>query len=205
MRITTQRSTARRKQKSDWLYRTLFIIAIGVGLVSCDKNSKADIKPHAAATTTPLEWSDEREQSSHEFICPADSVMMGRRRGGNKPDENSAVWFRCATVQQFETLTTASPEWSDNHDEHNHQFSCPQNKVMTGTSHTGDEKEPTKYHCSLLIDAWGNQIQAISGEWQSRVDESSHTFECESNQVLVGRTHRGDEHKPTGYICATLW
>jgi hypothetical protein len=205
MKITTKPSNEHRNRKFDWLYISLLVSAICFSLVSCDRTSKPEIKPHAAATTTPLEWSEEYSQSGHYFICPDNTVMMGRRRGGNDPDENSAVWFRCATVQQFEQLKTADSAWSGHHDEDNHIYSCPGNKVLTGTSHYLDEKEPTDYHCSLLIDAWGNQIQPLGQEWESRGDESSHTFECADNQVLVGRSHRGDEHDATKYQCATLW
>ncbi|GAA3019961.1 hypothetical protein GCM10017559_50360 [Streptosporangium longisporum] len=82
--------------------------------------------------------------------------------------------------------------------------SCPDNQVMTGRSHTGDENGYTKYSCSqIFID--DEQVTVERRGWVGVGRESSSLFEAPENQVIVGRRHSGNENGYTYYEQAALW
>lgn len=56
----------------------------------------------------------------------------------------------------------------------------------------------------LSAPAYAELATIKHGTWSSEQKESEHDFKCPSNQVLVGREHRGDENKMSYYLCATV-
>lgn len=112
-------------------------------------------------------------------------------------------------------------------------FSCPVDEVMVGRGHAysdeskyptddtgqdrGDENGRTDYRCAKLYDGTvseSNRISVLPGEWfGGRTEDASNAhghqphggvFTCPTNEVLVGRAHRGDETNLTRYQCAKL-
>lgn len=94
------------------------------------------------------------------------------------------------------------------------EFLCPDNTVMTGRWHKGDENGKTKYEYAelRLVDENGNLFispnqRIIVGipKWSTQIKESSgHEFQAPYNQVIVGRRHYGDENGYTQYATATV-
>ena len=84
---------------------------------------------------------------------------------------------------------------------------CPDNMVMTGRMHTGDENGPTEYECAAL--ELHNPYRAITlratievkdRDWTGRCEkESVCAFLAADNRVITGRMHTGDENGPTRY------
>jgi len=169
--------------------------------VHADDNVRPAIKPRAAATITPWPWSNNFPEDDHRFTC-ADGVMIGRAHDG---DENGDTRYRCGEVHQFEKLIPIEHFWTGSTDENDFTYECPQNYVMTGRYHYGDENGSTQYQCASLKDAWGNVISVVPGSWTEVGEESGSSFECSENQVMVGRGHKGDENGDTKYKCAVMW
>ena len=84
---------------------------------------------------------------------------------------------------------------------------CPDDMVMTGRWHTGDENGPTKYECAALrlYDPYSQSTKAAL----IRVTNRSWTHECakedgcgyvaDGNRIITGRKHSNDENGPTRY------
>lgn len=85
-------------------------------------------------------------------------------------------------------------------------FLCPSNCVLTGRCHSGDENGKTWYEYAELeaVDENGNvmsgKISVGPVTWSSAITESSGLgFDAPTNQVIVGREHKGDENGITTY------
>ena len=170
--------------------------------VHADDNVRPAIKPRAAATITPWPWSNNFPENDHRFDC-ADGVMIGR---AHDKDEKGDTRYRCGEVHQFDKLVPADRTWSGSMEESDHSYECPQNQVMTGRYHYGDENGSTQYQCAVVRDAWANVMNIVPGEWIFWGVEPATRFQCEDNEVMVARRHKGDEtHGLTYYKCAVMW
>lgn len=90
-------------------------------------------------------------------------------------------------------------------------FLCPSNCVLTGRCHSGDENGKTWYEYAELeaVDENGNimsgKISVGPVTWSSAITESSGLgFDAPTNQVIVGREHKGDENAQTIYATAVV-
>ncbi len=84
---------------------------------------------------------------------------------------------------------------------------CPDNMVMTGRWHKGDENKPTKYECGSLrlYDPYSESTKVA----KIRVTDRSWTHDCgkesscgyiaDGNRIITGRKHTDDEQGPTRY------
>lgn len=169
--------------------------------VHADDNVRPAIKPRAAATVSPLPLSGVVDENDHRFSCDQ-SVLIGRVHDG---DEKGDTRYRCGEVHQFEKLIPTDHFWTDSVDEHHFTYQCPQNYVMAGRYHYGDEEGSTQYQCAVLKDAWGNVISVVPEPWVDVGDETGSSYQCPENKVMVGRSHTGDEHGNTKYKCAVMW
>ncbi|MEN5305397.1 hypothetical protein [Pseudomonas sp. TWI628] len=144
-------------------------------------------------------WSSDQKESDHDFRCPSNQVLVGRKHSG---DENADTNFLCATVFQKETLKTFN-ETKQNVGTWTYA-SCPEPKIMTGRGRSGDEEEPYWIYCSEVRDVWGH---ALVPTWTSDKEgkESDHEAVCGKNQVLAGMRLSGDENGQTFYYCAELY
>ena len=169
------------------------------------------IKPRAQAKViNDLSLSNNQEESDHRFTCGDEGngtsgyVIVGRKHSG---DENGDTNYRCGKVDQFGVLgPLVDSEQHSNNPEDGVYFICPENKMLTGRIHEGDENDPEHFTCSSLKDSWGNIMQVVpQPNWSENFDEDSHDFTCDENTVMIGKYHKGDENGDTSYLCGTLW
>ncbi|MEU8203533.1 hypothetical protein [Streptosporangium sp. NPDC049046] len=81
---------------------------------------------------------------------------------------------------------------------------CPEDQVMTGRSHYGDENADTTYQCSwIFID--GVRVEVFTGDWYGYAKESRSNFSAPLDQAIVGRWHHGDENGSTEYKTGALY
>lgn len=177
---------------------------------------------HAHADQQPIEdfsraeviheqrLSNNQKESDHDFKCGAEGsgttgyVIVGRKHSG---DENGDTNYRCGKVIQFKVLDPPGEHQvlSNEPDDGNYVV-CPENKVLTGRKHQGDENATEYFTCSSLKDIWGNIMQVVpQPNWSQNFDEDSHDFTCDENTVMIGKYHKGDENGDTSYLCGTLW
>jgi len=112
--------------------------------------------------------------------------------------------FYCKIVPKTKTVSAAQKEKGS-------YFLCPQETVMTGRYHSGDENGQTNYEYASLkaVDEDGNTVAGtITVEditWSSAFKESSgKNFQAGANRVIVGRQHSGDENGKTQYATAIV-
>ena len=149
---------------------------------------------------TNQRWSAEIKQPSGGwFRCPGNTVMTGRKHKG---DENGDTTYQYAQVffPAGPVITTGDEEWSSWKKASDERFVAPENKVITGRQHKGDENGDTRYQTSRVYyngletavnvdDNWSRGIKESSGDW----------YYCPMNQVMVGRKHNGDENADSAY------
>ncbi|MBA8991409.1 hypothetical protein FHW23_002678 [Curtobacterium pusillum] len=109
--------------------------------------------------TTKSEWI--KESSGRAFTCPTNSVMSLRLHVN---DENGDTQYRCQSLELFRgddekehPVITSDVVWSGSVKEANSSYTCPENKVLVGREHTGDENGSTRYQCAAL------QVAATGG------------------------------------------
>jgi hypothetical protein len=91
------------------------------------------------------------ESAGIEFVCPDDHFIVARFHFN---DENGQTQYRCANIiggyyGRYE-LRTVSSTWSALMNERDSNYTCPENELLTGRMHAGDENGRTKYQCSSL-------------------------------------------------------
>ncbi|WP_236238408.1 hypothetical protein [Pseudomonas faucium] len=165
-------------------------------------SEKSPVKPQGAAIITPdVEWSAWQKESASDLKCGDSKVLVGREHRG---DEHGNSRIRCATVIQFELLKTFNETRHDPVQSRNFNFTCPSPKVMIGRFSEGDENGTTGFYCVEYKDSWGDvlipsETQTIQGK------ESDHQLLCNTNEVVIGSSHVGDENATTTYRCAQLF
>ncbi len=84
-------------------------------------------------------------------------------------------------------------------------FTCPDNEVLTGRKHVGDENGSTTYYCSAVY-INGQQVQhTVLSTWSANLKESRSTFLAPVDQAIVGRWHGGDENGYTRYLTGAMY
>lgn len=89
-------------------------------------------------------------------------------------------------------------------------FQCPENTVLTGRYHSGDENGYTVYQYATLkaVDESGQPVSATIAVtdivWSEEIKESDSNYTAPSGRVLVGRYHKGDENGVTKYATAIV-
>lgn len=93
-------------------------------------------------------WSaDIKESAGVSFLCPANTVMTGRQHQG---DENGKTKYLCSPLSyqgKSVPVNQNAGAWSEEIIESTSQFVCPDNQILNGRWHKGDENGKTKYHC----------------------------------------------------------
>lgn len=146
-------------------------------------------------------WSNNYKESSHEYVCASDQVMIGRVHSG---DENGATKYRCATIAWGRSPGIEAAKISSNTiRESSSSYTCPDNTVMVGRHHIGDENGNTWYQCADLT--INNDLAKVTERfWSDWIKESRSSYACPFNQIMVGREHSGDENGKTRYQCARV-
>ncbi len=84
-------------------------------------------------------------------------------------------------------------------------FECPQDEVLIGRAHYGDETNWTMSQCGrIYIDGERVSVLHENWNWNTRQKESNSYFLGSGNQVIVGRQHLGDENGDTRHKYGTL-
>lgn len=100
-------------------------------------------------------WSGNVEESAGtKFLCPANTVMTGRRHDcknkDDKCDENGDTQYLCAPLTYEGRQVAVNPDagaWTSGIVESTSQFVCSNDQILNGREHLGDENGPTNYHC----------------------------------------------------------
>ncbi|MEH6354297.1 hypothetical protein [Pseudomonas sp. 3JA] len=218
---TTKKSTTVGITKITTLFDYNRNVIIGPGLLLENKYQKVDgevldklscIKIVAsrafnvplppAATERDRSWSGSHPEDDVNLTCYSNQIMTGRKHMG---DEQGYTYHECATAVQsgasvvIQTITksTGIKESAGIY------FVCPNNRVMIGREHIGDENADTYYGCAPATNA-GRNLTVTPHGWSDSMKEANSEFRCPTNQFLIGRWHQGDENGNTRYRCATL-
>ena len=195
-----------------WQRVTLFLLVLNICLYAWSQNNSGGVVAFQG-WQNPIQESGKDNNGTSFFICPSSQVMAGRQHSG---DENGNTRYKCAVVT-FNGVSVAPLEsqraWSNWMQESGKnsggqsQYQCPQNWVMLGRQHQGDENGNTRYLCSATTT--GNQRMVLyPTPWSDPIQESgknsggTSSFVCPSQQVMVARRHQGDENGNTWYRCA---
>jgi hypothetical protein len=156
----------------------------------------------------PAHWSQAMEESASDFICPVNTVMIGRTHWG---DENGDTLYLCTPILYGNNYVTvrwgvwsAPIEESGKHGNGESSFTCPENHIMVGRYHQGDENGDTRYLCAKLIPSQSPSALSANTYFPSQ-EESDSDFTCPANMVMTYRKHEGDENGQTTYGCARGW
>ncbi|EDM36076.1 hypothetical protein PBAL39_23752 [Pedobacter sp. BAL39] len=153
--------------------------------------------------------SNNYKESSHTFVTPTGWIMTGRRHSG---DENGSTIYEYADLKAVDSqgqplggiITVEDGRWEGYVKESNSVFVAPSDRVVLGREHYGDENKNTRYFTGVVkyngvATAIINYVNSITTK------ESNGTwFRSGSDQVVVGRTHTGDENGNTFYKYATI-
>ncbi|HEY0781786.1 MAG TPA: Ca2+-dependent phosphoinositide-specific phospholipase C, partial [Thermoanaerobaculia bacterium] len=88
-----------------------------------------------------------KESAGIQYLCPTNTVMTGRRHKG---DENGETHYLCSPLTYQGRSVPVDPNagsWSQEIVESTSQFVCPDNQILNGRMHKGDENGKTSYHC----------------------------------------------------------
>jgi len=172
-----------------------------------------------AASTIAVQTSGAIIESSGEwFMAGPERVIVGRQ---HYDDENGITYYYTAKLLIDNTVYEPAPvgttivpaAWSETgvYNESNSDFLCPENTVMVGRIHEGNENGDTRYQYATLkaINAKGETIPGYitvdDVVWHPRISESDGLgFDAPAHRVIVGRRHWGDENGWTQYATAAV-
>lgn len=166
-----------------------------------------------------------KESSGVWSISSVNSVMVGRHHSG---DENGKTYYKYAEVVYYPNSSEDAPNGTTiipslryqttEVKESSHVFLCPENTVLTGRSHVGDENGDTQYEYATLkaLDNLGRTIigritvEDVIWEEFPNVDDNNFNessgfgFDAKIDRVIVGRRHYGDENGKTEYATGVV-
>lgn len=151
-----------------------------------------------------------RKASQEYYLCSFNRVLTGRCHSG---DENGKTWFEDAELEAVDesgnlvsgVITVSSSEWSEWAKESSGQgFDALNNHVIVGREHKGDENGQTRY-ATAIVRFNGKDCMTCDRVSSSLIKESKGIWCCsDSERVLTGRHHTGDENGNTVYEYASL-
>lgn len=172
------------------------------------------------ASTQNRQSSSSFKESDGVWCCSnAKSVMTGRHHTG---DENGYTYYNFSEVCVIQASSEPAPEgtvivpdkrtFSATQVESASSFLCPNNCVLTGRMHRGDENGNTTYQYATLKAISPKGI-VIDGEitvqgitWSKGIKESEGIgFDAPEGKVIVGRSHTGDENGETRYAVGLVY
>lgn len=173
----------------------------------------------ATASTTSFETSQPiKESSGTWFVTETKRVLVGRMHSG---DENGETYYISAILETNSADMEPAPDGtiiipfirmeSAPFKESDSFFMCPENNVITGRYHSGDENGTTIYQYATLRaiapngDVIDGHISIEFNGWINVTNESSGIgFDAPVNKVIIGRRHYGDENASTQYAIGTV-
>lgn len=165
--------------------------------------TKIKIVPNVRTVTTGM------KESNSYFLCPTNTVMTGRY---HKDDENGQTQYEYATLKAVDEngksvsgkITVEDVNWSSAIKESSSNFTAPSNRVIVGRQHNGDENGDTKY-ATAVVKYNGKATFVEDIVLSGSIKESSGIwFKTNSNRVMTGRRHNGDENDNTTYYSGTI-
>lgn len=167
-------------------------------------NSKFYIVPDKRTVTSGM------KESKSNFLCPTNTVMTGRYHKG---DENGQTLYEYATLKAVDangnivagTITVEDVKWDSSIKESSGGgYDAPANRVIVGRKHDGDENGQTQY-ATAIIKIDGKTTTLEGGINSASIKESSGIwFKTDSDRVMIGRHHNGDENGQTYYTSAKV-
>ncbi|MBO3747341.1 hypothetical protein J5X84_14790 [Streptosporangiaceae bacterium NEAU-GS5] len=162
--------------------------------------------PAASAASISLSegYSARIQESGGVFYCPENQVLTGRAHHG---DENGYTTYYCATIYvNGEPVEVSRYLFEVKVKENASRYETPEDNVVVGRRHDGDENGYTWYYSATL--AWrGRPVHLVDRSWVDGLKESDHISKGVpgARQVMTGRRHSGDENGRTGYQYATVY
>jgi hypothetical protein len=140
------------------------------------------------------------ESAGTWYRCPPDQLLSSREHRG---DENGTTLYwsvsmvlpwqliqlEAGTEMELGPFKEAAGEW----------FDCPEDMLMIGRRHHGDENGNTYYTCAKFVYT-GVPVLLSEPSRSKKIKESAGLeYETPNGTVLAGRWHKGDENGETEY------
>lgn len=144
-------------------------------------------------------------EKNSSFLCPANTVLTGRKHSG---DENGTTWYEYTTLKCTDALgneiygviTVEDVTWGGWFPEQSGSgYTAPTGKVLVGREHVDDENGATRY-AYATVKFNGNAVTLSDQISSANIKESDGIwFKTDSERVMNGRHHSGDENGDTYY------
>ncbi|MEU7004413.1 hypothetical protein [Nonomuraea sp. NPDC046570] len=176
--------------------------AVHAAMVAASAAALAVVSPAPAASAAAVTirvvpaYSETQKESASWFVCPTNQVLTGRSHHG---DENADTTYTCSWIfVNDEQVQVSIGDWSLRYKESNSSYSSPPNQALVGRQHIFDENGWTWYRSASL--SWrGQTVRVIDPVWTGNLKESNHNYQTDTQRVLIGRAHSGDENGNTRY------
>lgn len=169
------------------------LAGLGTGVASAGTTSTIKI---IATNPTTI-----KESSGTAFLCPENNVLIGREHHG---DENGNTTYYCARILVNGYLVTVNAgPWTNAQKESASSFTAPEDEAVIGRYHVGDENGNTQYRTAYLT-VQGKELSLTNVHTVGPYQESNSLSKAGAGEVLVGRSHAGDENGSTYYQYATV-
>lgn len=152
-----------------------------------------------------------QKASKEHYLCSLNRILTGRCHSG---DENGKTWFEDAGLEAVDELgnrvsgeiSVTSIEWSEWSKESSGQgFDALNNRVLVGREHRGDENGKTRY-ATAIVQFNGKNCMTTDRVSSSSIKESKGIWCCsDSERVMTGRHHSGDENGRTYYNYSKIY
>lgn len=152
-----------------------------------------------------------QKASKEYYLCSLNRILTGRCHSG---DENGKTWFEDAGLEAVDELGNrvsgeifvTSVEWSEWSKESSGQgFDALNNRVLVGREHRGDENGKTRY-ATAIVQFNGKNCMTTDRVSSSSIKESKGVWCCsDSERVMTGRHHSGDENGRTYYNYSKIY
>ncbi|WHM40849.1 hypothetical protein [Streptomyces sp. BPTC-684] len=175
-------------------------------LLSVGLGTAMATQAHAAAAASVIIYDGysqtvQRESAGTPVSCPTNQVLLGREHHG---DENGSTTYYCGLIIiDGQLVQVGAPNWSGSQRESNSFFTAPGGEALVGRVHSGDENGYTRYATASLT-VGGRPVDITSYRWTGGQTESSSYSRASDGEVMVGRSHYGDEKGQTTYEYAKV-
>ncbi|MCX2891033.1 MULTISPECIES: hypothetical protein [unclassified Pseudomonas] len=109
----------------------------------------------------------------------------------------SLLFLMSSTAHAAVATIQKDTSWTRFEKESAHDFKCPDNKVLVGRGHDGDENQPTTYLCGTV-----SQNGTVLKKFNEQKISSDWLGMCPAGKVMTGRGRSGDENEPFWVYCA---
>lgn len=151
-----------------------------------------------------------------EFVCHGNTVLTGHWHEG---DENGKTQYQYAELELVDEngnkvtepdleIIVGDYKWSEFIKESSGvTFIAPDNQVIVGRLHLGDENGDTQYATAPVTVKRGSNnptVTVVNLKWSEQIKASKSDFKTDAGYVMVGHRHVGDENGNTIYMSGRL-